>query len=106
MVATTNSRAVSGGSFQMTDAIADNRYAAGFLKQRGFAAPIVIGHSTAACRRSARRDHPETPRWSCSAISAANPPFRWRAKLACSAATASTTSRRKHPHGRAGRAAN
>jgi pimeloyl-ACP methyl ester carboxylesterase len=63
MVATTNSRAVTGGSFQMTkDAIVDNRYAAGFLKQRGFAAPIVIGHSNGgmlAVRHVA--DHPETP---------------------------------------------
>src|SRR5262245_14408624 len=46
MVATLNSRAVSGGSFQMTkQAIADNRHAAGWLKERGFPAPIVIGHS-------------------------------------------------------------
>jgi pimeloyl-ACP methyl ester carboxylesterase len=63
MVATTNSRAVTGGSFQMTkDAIADNHYAAGFLKGRGFAAPIVIGHSNGgmlAVRHVA--DHPETP---------------------------------------------
>jgi pimeloyl-ACP methyl ester carboxylesterase len=63
MVATTNSRAVTGGSFQMTkDAIADNRYAAGFLKQRGFTAPIVIGHSNGGML-SVRHvaDHPETP---------------------------------------------
>jgi pimeloyl-ACP methyl ester carboxylesterase len=63
MVATTNSRAVTGGSFQMTkDAVADNRYAAGFLEQRGFAAPIVIGHSNGGMLSVAHvADHPETP---------------------------------------------
>jgi len=63
MVATLNSRAVSGGSFQMTkEAIADNRYAAGFLKERGFAAPIVIGHSNGGMLAVQHVvDHPETP---------------------------------------------
>lgn len=63
MVATLNSRAVSGGSFQMTkEAIADNRYAAGFLEQRGFAAPIVIGHSNGGMLAVQHvADHPETP---------------------------------------------
>src|ERR1051325_1272453 len=46
MVATTNSRAVTGGAFQMTkEAIADNQHAAQWLKERGFAASVVIGHS-------------------------------------------------------------
>jgi pimeloyl-ACP methyl ester carboxylesterase len=63
MVTTTNSRAVTGGSFQMTkDAIADNRYAAGFLKQRGFAAPIIIGHSNGGMLAVQHvADNPETP---------------------------------------------
>jgi pimeloyl-ACP methyl ester carboxylesterase len=63
MVATLNSRAVSGGAFQMTkEAIADNVCAAGFLKARGFPAPIVIGHSNGGML-SVRHvvDHPETP---------------------------------------------
>jgi pimeloyl-ACP methyl ester carboxylesterase len=63
MVATLNSRAVSGGAFQMTkQAIADNCYAAAWLGERGFAPPIVIGHSNGgllAVRHVA--DHPETP---------------------------------------------
>ena len=63
MVATTNSRAVTGGAFQMTkEAVADNRYAAGFLKARGFAAPIVIGHSNGGMLAVQHvADHPETP---------------------------------------------
>jgi len=63
MVASLNSRAVSGGSFQMTkEAIADNDYAAGFLKQRGFATPIVIGHSNGGMLAVQHvADHSETP---------------------------------------------
>jgi pimeloyl-ACP methyl ester carboxylesterase len=63
MVATTNSRAVSGGAFQMTkEAIADNRYAADWLKQRGLAAPIVVGHSNGGMLAVQHvADHPETP---------------------------------------------
>src|SRR5882672_18643 len=63
MVATTNSRAVSGGAFQMTkEAIADNNFAAGFLKARGFAAPIVIGHSNGGMLAVQHvADHPDTP---------------------------------------------
>src|ERR1043165_8612592 len=63
MVATLNSRAVSGGSFQMTkEAIDDNRYVAGFLKERGFAAPVVIGHSNGGMLAVQHvADHPETP---------------------------------------------
>src|SRR5437868_235360 len=63
MVATLNSREVSGGAFQMTkEAIADNVCAAGFLKEHGFPAPIVIGHSNGGML-SVRHvaDHPETP---------------------------------------------
>ena len=63
MVATLNSRAVSGGAFQMTkEAIADNRYAADWLKARGFAAPVVIGHSNGGMLAVQHvADHPETP---------------------------------------------
>ena len=39
-------RAPSGGAFQTAaEGIADNEYAAGFLASRGYAAPVVIGHS-------------------------------------------------------------
>lgn len=63
IVATTNSRAVSGGAFQMTkEAIADNNCAAGFLKARGFPAPVVIGHSNGGMLAVQHvADHPETP---------------------------------------------
>jgi pimeloyl-ACP methyl ester carboxylesterase len=63
MVATTNSRAVSGGSFQMTkEAVADNRHAADWLKRRGFPGPIVIGHSNGGMLAVQHvADHPETP---------------------------------------------
>src|SRR5262245_50881352 len=63
MVATLNSRAVSGGAFQITkEAIADNVYAAGWLKARGFAAPVVIGHSNGGMLAVQHvADHPATP---------------------------------------------
>jgi pimeloyl-ACP methyl ester carboxylesterase len=63
MVATTNSRAVTGGAFQMTrEAIADNNAAAAFLKERGFPAPIVVGHSNGGVLAVQHVvDHPETP---------------------------------------------
>jgi len=63
MIASLNSRGVKGGAFQMTrEAIADNRHAAGFLKERGFAAPIVIGHSNGGMLAVQHVvDHPATP---------------------------------------------
>ena len=63
MIATLNSRAVLGGAFQMTkEAIADNAYAADWLKARGFAAPVVIGHSNGGMLAVQHvADHPETP---------------------------------------------
>lgn len=63
MVATTNSRAITGGAFQMTrEAIADNRHAARWLGERGFAAPIVIGHSNGGMLAVQHvADHPATP---------------------------------------------
>jgi pimeloyl-ACP methyl ester carboxylesterase len=63
MIASLNSRGVKGGAFQMTkEAIADNRYAAGFLKERGFTTPIVIGHSNGGMLAVQHvADHPDTP---------------------------------------------
>jgi hypothetical protein len=63
MVATTNSRAVTGGAFQMTkEAVADNRYAPAGCSRRGFAPPIVIGHSNGGMLAVQHvADHPETP---------------------------------------------
>jgi len=63
MIATLNSRAVSGGAFQITkEAVADNHYAAGWLEARGFAPPVVIGHSNGGMLAVQHvADHPETP---------------------------------------------
>lgn len=58
-----NSRSAEGAAFQTYDeAVEDNRIAAAWVKERGFAAPIVIGHSNGgmlAVRHVA--DHPDTP---------------------------------------------
>ncbi len=63
VLSTRDSRDLEGGAFQTTaQAIADNRHAAAWMKERGYAAPTVIGHSnggTLAVRHVA--DHPETP---------------------------------------------
>ena len=63
MVATLNSRAASGGAFQMTkEAVADNVYAADWIKARGFAPPVVIGHSNGGMLAVQHvADHPKTP---------------------------------------------
>ena len=63
MIATLNSRAVTGGAFQMTgEAVADNRYAAQWLAERGYSNPIVIGHSNGGMLAVQHvADHPETP---------------------------------------------
>jgi pimeloyl-ACP methyl ester carboxylesterase len=57
------SRAAEGAAFQTyEEALADNRLAAGWLAERGFPDPVVIGHSnggTLAVRHVA--DHPATP---------------------------------------------
>jgi pimeloyl-ACP methyl ester carboxylesterase len=62
-VLVTVSRAATGGAFQLVaDAIEDNRIAARWLAERGFATPIVVGHSNGGMlgvRHVA--DHPETP---------------------------------------------
>lgn len=58
-----DSRTAEGAAFQLVrEAIADNRYAAGWLAGRGFRNAAVIGHShggTLGVRHVA--DHPETP---------------------------------------------
>lgn len=63
MVTSLNGRDIGGGSFQLAhEAIADSEYAAGFVRSRGFAHPIVIGHSNGgvlAAHYAAA--HPETP---------------------------------------------
>jgi pimeloyl-ACP methyl ester carboxylesterase len=63
ILAIRDSRAAEGAAFQtVAEAIADNRYAAAWLAQRGFARPVVIGHSNGgmlAVRHVA--DHPGTP---------------------------------------------
>ena len=62
MVTSLDGRNVGGGAFQLAhEAIADGRFAAGFLAKCGFADPIVIGHSNGgvlAAQHAA--DHPET----------------------------------------------
>ncbi|MCV2488862.1 lysophospholipase [Geodermatophilus sp. YIM 151500] len=56
-------RVAEGNAYQTTaEAIQDNELAAGWLRERGFAAPVVIGHSNGgmlAAEHVAR--HPETP---------------------------------------------
>jgi len=63
ILSTRASRSPEGGAFQLTsEAIADNRTAAAWLGTRGFAHPVVIGHSNGgmlAVRHVA--DHPQTP---------------------------------------------
>jgi len=58
-----DSRAAEGAAFQLTrEGIADNRYAAAWMAERGFPDPVVIGHSNGgmlAVKHVA--DHPNTP---------------------------------------------
>jgi pimeloyl-ACP methyl ester carboxylesterase len=62
-VSTYNSRDPVGGAYQtVAEGIEDNELAAGFLKEKGFAAPIVIGHSNGGVLASEHvARHPETP---------------------------------------------
>ena len=64
ILAIRNSRVAEGAAFQKySESIADNRIAAEWVKEKGFADPIVIGHSnggTLAVRHVA--DHPKTPK--------------------------------------------
>jgi pimeloyl-ACP methyl ester carboxylesterase len=63
ILSTRNSRLSEGGAFQFTrEAVADNRIAAQWLKARGFAAPVVIGHSNGGLLGTQHvADHPQTP---------------------------------------------
>jgi pimeloyl-ACP methyl ester carboxylesterase len=58
-----NSRAAEGGAFQFTrEGIADNNYAARWMAERGFPAPVIIGHSNGGMLGVAHAAaHPETP---------------------------------------------
>jgi pimeloyl-ACP methyl ester carboxylesterase len=63
ILATHRSREPVGGALQLThEAIADNSYAADFVGDRGFDAPVVIGHSHGGLL-AARHvvDNPQTP---------------------------------------------
>lgn len=63
ILATYRGREPVGGATQLTDeAIADNRHADSFVRDRGFDAPVIVGHSHGgllAARHAA--DHPQTP---------------------------------------------
>ncbi|HEY5896337.1 MAG TPA: alpha/beta hydrolase [Burkholderiales bacterium] len=63
ILAIRDSRAAEGAAFQTYgEALADNRYAAAWVAERGFPDPVVIGHSNGgmlAVRHVA--DHPATP---------------------------------------------
>lgn len=63
ILTTRNSRVAEGGAFQFThEAIADNRYAAEWLAAKGFASPIVIGHSNGGMLGVRHVvDHSQTP---------------------------------------------
>lgn len=58
-----DSRATEGGARQLTrEGIADNKFAAGWMAQRGLPAPVVIGHSNGGMLGVAHAaSHPETP---------------------------------------------
>ena len=63
IMSTRNSRQSEGGAFQTTaEALADNRFAAEWMKARGFPAPVVIGHSNGGMLGTQHViDHPQTP---------------------------------------------
>ncbi len=63
ILSTRNSRQSEGGAFQFTrEAIADNRFAAEWLKARSFPAPVVIGHSNGGMLGTQHVvDHSQTP---------------------------------------------
>jgi len=58
-----DSRAAEGAAFQLTrEGIEDNNYAAGWLAQRRFPRPVIIGHSNGGMLAVKHvSDHPETP---------------------------------------------
>jgi pimeloyl-ACP methyl ester carboxylesterase len=63
ILSTRNSRTPEGGAFQLArEDIADNRTAARWLAKRGFAHPVVIGHSNGGMLAVQHvADHPQTP---------------------------------------------
>lgn len=62
ILAIRDSRAAEGAAFQtIAEAVADNRYAARWLAERGFPAPLVIGHSNGGMLAVQHvADHPAT----------------------------------------------
>lgn len=63
MITSLDGRNIGGGSFQLAhEAMADSRYAAEWLRSRGFANPAVIGHSNGGVLAAQyAADHPEAP---------------------------------------------
>ncbi len=63
ILGTRASRIAEGGAFQTTaQAIEDNRLAARWLAERGYPAPVVIGHSNGGMLATRHVvDHPQTP---------------------------------------------
>jgi pimeloyl-ACP methyl ester carboxylesterase len=63
VMSTRNSRLAEGGAFQLTrEAIEDNRIAAEWMAARGFAEPVVMGHSNGGMLGVRHVvDHPRTP---------------------------------------------
>ena len=63
ILAIRDSRAAEGAAFQFThQAIADNRYAAEWVSERGFPNPVIIGHSNGGMLAVQHvADHPNTP---------------------------------------------
>lgn len=63
ILAIRDSRAAEGAAFQtIAEAVADNRYAAQWVANRGFAHPLVIGHSNGGMLAVRHvTDHPATP---------------------------------------------
>lgn len=63
ILSTRMSRLVEGGAYQTTaEALEDNRLAARWLAERGFAAPVIMGHSNGGMLATQHVvDHPQTP---------------------------------------------
>lgn len=63
ILSTRTSRIAEGGAFQSTaEALEDNRLAARWLAARGFAAPVIMGHSNGGMLATRHVvDHPQTP---------------------------------------------
>jgi pimeloyl-ACP methyl ester carboxylesterase len=63
ILTTRASRIAEGGAFQTTSqAIEDNRIAAGWLAERGHPAPVIIGHSNGGMLATRHVvEHPQTP---------------------------------------------